>query len=166
VPVDLCSQRSAPTVGAADFAAAFWLNGRLLGKPRCARVQIHENWVLPGLGGQIPALLVHEPTVSQMPMMILYDWGIHPIDTMRFLVGKIERAYARTSHISPLVRGVDMALVIMEFQGVSQAFSIAVGEHILLKIKSRSSEGMLIPLSLKARCARSSSTLIRATQSS
>jgi D-apiose dehydrogenase len=103
----------------------------VVGAPRYARVQVHEDSVLPRLGGSAPPRLAREPTVGQMPHMLLFDWGTHMIDTMRFLFGKIDAVYARTSRASPVVTGEDMALVVLEFHnGVTGLLDCSWGTYI------------------------------------
>jgi predicted dehydrogenase len=62
-----------------------------------------------------PPLLVREPTLPTLPQMILFDTGIHYIDTLRFLLGDIRQVYGRVAHVSPLVRADDRGLVILDF---------------------------------------------------
>jgi len=102
-----------------------------IGNPRYARFQMHDSSFLPRMDGTVPPLLAREPTLATLPMLIVYDWGIHLIDTMRFLLGKIERVYARMSHGSELVHGEDLAVVILEFRsGVTGVIDISWRTHV------------------------------------
>jgi predicted dehydrogenase len=89
---------------------------RTVGIPRYARFFMHADVVLPRSDGQLPGLLLHQAYTAEMPHLILYEWGIHLVDVLRFLFGDIARVYARMSRVSPLVQGEDMALIILEFE--------------------------------------------------
>ena len=87
-----------------------------IGKPRYCRIQTHDDSVLPRPDGATPPLLVREPTLAVLDKLIVFDQAIHFIDTMRFLFGRIERVYAHIGHTSPLVKGDDLGVIILEFQ--------------------------------------------------
>ncbi len=102
-----------------------------IGRPRYARFWFHGDGVLPQPDGSPPTLLTRQPYTAQMPRLILYEWGIHLIDVMRFLFGPIERVYARMSRVSPLVQGEDLAIVMLEFRsGVTGLIDISWGTYI------------------------------------
>jgi predicted dehydrogenase len=88
----------------------------VVGRPRYARFHHHTDEVLANQDGSLPALLTTQPYEADLAHLILFDWGIHLIDVMRFLFGDIERVYAHMSRVSPLVRGEDMAVVLLEFR--------------------------------------------------
>lgn len=88
----------------------------VVGIPRYARFFMHGDGVLPRPDGQLPGLLIHQSYTAEMPHLILYEWGIHLVDVLRFLLGDIANVYARTSRVSPLVKGEDMALIVLEFE--------------------------------------------------
>jgi len=101
-----------------------------IGTPRYARFFMHSDIVLPRTDGTLPGLLVSQPYTAHMPRLILYEWGIHLMDVLRFLFGEIARVYARTSRISPLVQGEDLALVVLEFaNGVTGVIDISWGSR-------------------------------------
>jgi predicted dehydrogenase len=106
------------------------LEADTIGRPRYARFFMHGDGVLPRPDGELPGLLVHQPYTASMPNLILYEWGIHLVDVLRFLFGDIGHVYARTSRVSPLVQGEDMALVILEFEnGVTGILDISWGSR-------------------------------------
>jgi predicted dehydrogenase len=86
-----------------------------IGRPRYACVRIHGDDLLPKPDGARPALLARQPYTAEMPHLILYEWGIHFIDVMRFLFGDIAGVVARMHRLSPLVRGEDLAVVLLDF---------------------------------------------------
>jgi len=102
-----------------------------IGTPRYARFSMHNDGVLPVAGGASPELLTRQAYTAQMPKLIVYEWGIHLVDVMRYLFGDVERVYARMSRISPLVQGEDMALVVLEFRSaVTGIIDISWGSYI------------------------------------
>lgn len=101
-----------------------------IGRPRYTRFQIQDNTMLPRQGEAVPALLERQGYLAWVSELILLDWGIHPIDTMRFLFGEIERVYARTDRWSPLVQGEDTAMVVLEFKsGLTGIIDIGWSSH-------------------------------------
>lgn len=103
---------------------------KTIGTPRYARFFMHGDGVLPRPDGSLPGLLAHQPYTATMPHLILYEWGIHLVDVLRYLFGKIARVYARASRVSPLVQGEDMALVVLEFRdGVTGIIDISWGSR-------------------------------------
>lgn len=102
----------------------------VVGTPRYARFFMHGDGVLPRPDGQLPGLLIHQPYTADMPHLILYEWGIHLVDVLRFLFGNIVTVYARTSRVSPLVQGEDMALIVLKFaHGVTGIIDISWGSR-------------------------------------
>jgi predicted dehydrogenase len=106
------------------------LTQETIGTPRYARFFSHTDNVLPRTDGTLPGLLVHQPYAAEMEHLILYEWGIHLVDVLRFLFGSIVRVYANTEHTSPIVRGEDRALVVLEFRnGVTGILDISWGSR-------------------------------------
>lgn len=106
------------------------INQGVIGAPRYARFQYHDGSLLAGPGDEPPALLTRQPYTAEMPRLILYEWGIHLVDVLRFLLGDIERVYARMRRASELVRGEAMALVVLEFRsGATGVIDISWGSH-------------------------------------
>lgn len=50
------------------------------------------------------------------PRLIVYENGIHFIDTFRYLAGEIQRVYAKLRRMSPVIAGEDWAMVMFEFE--------------------------------------------------
>jgi len=50
-----------------------------------------------------------------MPKLLVFEVGVHYIDVMRFLFGDIKRIFAHTAHQSTLVKGEDLAVLMMTF---------------------------------------------------
>jgi predicted dehydrogenase len=90
----------------------------IVGRPRYARFHFRSDSLLPKQDGTLPALLSVQPYTAGMPHLILFEWGIHLIDVMRFLFGDggIQSVYARMGRLSPYVRGEDWAAVTLQFR--------------------------------------------------
>ena len=102
-----------------------------VGKPRYARFTSHSDIVLPRVDGTPPPVLIQQPYMAQIPRLIVFEWGIHLIDVMRFLFGDVSRVYARMSRVSDLVQGEDAAVVMLEFRnGVTGILDISWGSRI------------------------------------
>jgi len=91
------------------------LSDSVIGPLENATFHYHGDDVLPESGGGLPTLLVRQPYTAQMPRLILFEWGIHLIDVMRFLFGEVRGVSAKTESKSPLVQGEDRAVVELEF---------------------------------------------------
>jgi predicted dehydrogenase len=121
------------------------LDRGVVGRPRYARFYHHGNGVLPNPDGDVPTLLSRQPYTAEMPQLILYEWGIHLVDVLRFLFGDVERVYARMSRVSPLVEGEDMAVVMLVFRdGPTGILDISWGS--LVADGERLERGRLDPL--------------------
>jgi len=102
-----------------------------IGEPRYCRIQRHDDALLPRPDGATPPLLVREPTLAILDKLLVFDEGIHFIDTMRFLFGRIERVYAHIGHTSPLVKGDDLGVVILEFtKGAVGVIDASYGTYV------------------------------------
>lgn len=56
-----------------------------------------------------------QPYFRQMRNFLLYETGVHWIDTFRFLFGEIESLYCRTRRVNPIIAGEDLAVVHFNF---------------------------------------------------
>jgi predicted dehydrogenase len=70
-----------------------------------------------------------QPYFRDMPRLLMYETGIHFLDTLRYLAGDIEQVFCRSQRVNPTIRGEDMALVQVAFasgaQGLLDANRIA-----------------------------------------
>ena len=71
----------------------------------------------PGDGWAEDAYLARQPYFRDMPRFLIFETGIHFIDTFRFLAGEVERVYCVLRKLNPAIAGEDCGLVILEFQG-------------------------------------------------
>ncbi len=68
-----------------------------------------------GDGWGTNAYLPRQPYFRDYPRMLVYENGVHFIDTFRFLGGEISRVSAWNRRLNPLIKGEDCSLVVFEF---------------------------------------------------
>lgn len=54
--------------------------------------------------------------LAEMPRLILYEMGVHYLDTLRFLFDMPRQVTARLHHISPQVQGEDVQVILLDFE--------------------------------------------------
>jgi len=64
-----------------------------------------------GDGWQPDAYLARQPYFRTMPRLLIYETGIHFIDTFRFLIGEVESVYAKLEKRNPEIEGEDAGVV-------------------------------------------------------
>lgn len=67
------------------------------------------------------AYLDRQPYFREMPLLLIYETGIHFIDTLRYLFGEVSHVYASLRKLNPLIKGEDAAIVHLEFVSGMQA---------------------------------------------
>jgi predicted dehydrogenase len=95
-----------------------------IGRPRYLRFASRRNMTWPVSGGP-PHLLVKQPYTAEMDQLIVLEWGTHLVDVARYLLGDIQRVYARMASTSPDFRGEDRALLVLELSGVTGLIDIS-----------------------------------------
>jgi predicted dehydrogenase len=95
------------------------LDERVIGRPYYMRIARHSNSALPLLDGGRHRVFIDQAYMAELDKLILYEWGIHHIDVMRFLFGKVTSVYARMDRVSPLYKGEDRVLVTLDVGGVT-----------------------------------------------
>jgi predicted dehydrogenase len=83
-----------------------------------------------------------QPYFSEMPRLLLYETGVHFIDTFRYLAGEIASLYCQTQRVNPLIAGEDSALVLMNF--VSGARGLLNANRIAGKMPPATAFGTLL----------------------
>ncbi len=68
-----------------------------------------------GDGWQKDAYLDRQPYFRQMPRLLIFETGVHFVDTFRFVAGEIEGVYASLRKLNPEIVGEDAAIVMFEF---------------------------------------------------
>ena len=61
------------------------------------------------------AYLARQPFFRDYPRLLLYETGVHFIDTFRFLLGEVESVFARVRRLNPAIRGEDCGQLFLNF---------------------------------------------------
>lgn len=101
------------------------LDEGVIGRPRYMRIARHSNGALPRPDGSLPPVFIYQSYTMDMERLILYEWGIHLIDVLRFLFGDVTSVYARMDKVSPLCKGEDRALLVLEVGGITGLIDIS-----------------------------------------
>lgn len=56
-----------------------------------------------------------QPYFQEMPRLVVYEMGVHYLDTARYLFGEATTVYARLQRVSPHIAGEDRALIVSSF---------------------------------------------------
>jgi len=110
--------------------------------PKGVRFMVHENWrfqpwhreikrlVGSGIIGHVHymyfrsrmgdgwgenAYIPRQPYFREYPRLLIFENGIHFIDTFRFLKGEVTSVYAKLRRLNPIIKGEDFAVVNFEF---------------------------------------------------
>ena len=75
-----------------------------------------------GDGWGADAYLARQPFFREYPRLLIYETGVHFIDTFRFLLGEVSRVVADTKRLNPAIRGEDAGQVLLKFQNGATAF--------------------------------------------
>jgi len=70
----------------------------------------------PGDGQGPDAYLARQPYFQTMPRFLVFETGIHFIDTFRFLMGEVVAVTARLRRINPAIAGEDAGYILFEFE--------------------------------------------------
>jgi len=62
------------------------------------------------------AYLNRQPYFRTYPRLLVYENGVHFIDTYRYLAGEIRRVYAVLKRLNPVIAGEDFGVVVFEFE--------------------------------------------------
>ncbi|MEM8488097.1 MAG: Gfo/Idh/MocA family oxidoreductase [Bacteroidota bacterium] len=61
------------------------------------------------------AYLGRQPYFRTMPRLLVYETGVHFIDTFCFLAGQVEEVYAHLRRLNPVIAGEDCGLLLFKF---------------------------------------------------
>lgn len=113
-----------------------------------ARFMVHENWrwqpwyrkirqlLDAGLLGELfsiyffmrmgdgwgdDAYLDRQPYFQEYPRLLVFETGVHFLDTFRFLGGEIASIYARLDKRNPVIAGEDSGLIVCNFSSGAMA---------------------------------------------
>ena len=62
------------------------------------------------------AYLARQPFFRDYPKLLMYETGVHFIDTFRFLFGEIQKVYAHLKRLNPVIKGEDCGQVMFTFE--------------------------------------------------
>jgi predicted dehydrogenase len=61
------------------------------------------------------AYLDRQPFFRDYPRLLVYETGVHFVDTFRFLLGEVVEVYANLRRLNPVIRGEDAGQVVFRF---------------------------------------------------
>ncbi len=67
------------------------------------------------------AYLNRQPYFRDMPKLLVYETGIHFIDTFRYLFGEVSSVYAKLRRLNPVIKGEDTGIIHFDFLNGVQA---------------------------------------------
>lgn len=67
------------------------------------------------------AYLSRQPYFRDYKKLLIYETGVHFIDTFRYHAGEIKSVYALLKKLNPVIKGEDSALMILNFENKSHA---------------------------------------------
>ena len=79
-----------------------------LGRPFFARVHRRSRMTLPEFNH-------HQSYFVEMPRLIVYEMGVHYLDTFRLLFGEPDTVYARLHRVSPHMKGEDVQVITLGY---------------------------------------------------
>ena len=100
-----------------------------LGRLRYVRLAAHHNLTLARPDGSLPPLLERQAYTRDMPRLIVFEWGIHLIDTLRLLLGDPQWVHAHMAQVSRLCAGEDRALILLGFGEVLACLDLSWASH-------------------------------------
>ncbi len=63
------------------------------------------------------AYLDRQPYFREYPRLLVYENGVHFIDTFRYLFGEITSVYSKMRKLNPVIAGEDRCVIVLEFDG-------------------------------------------------
>lgn len=88
------------------------LDDNVIGHPVYYRVFAHATFLIGALARQESRLPPGNHRFSDWPYMVLFEWGVHHVDVIRYLFGEPETVYARLASTVPEITGEERALVV------------------------------------------------------
>jgi Predicted dehydrogenases and related proteins len=74
-----------------------------------------------GDGWGADAYLARQPFFREYPRLLIYETGVHFIDTFRFLLGEVTSVVAETKRLNPAIRGEDAGQLLLKFENGATA---------------------------------------------
>jgi predicted dehydrogenase len=117
--VALCHSAGVPLMINENFRWQGWyrkakmlLDEGALGRPFLAGIHRRLRITLPHFNHP-------QAYLKEMPRLILYEVGVHYLDTFRFLFGEPDRVYARLHKVSAEVAGEDVQVIILGYPAMT-----------------------------------------------
>lgn len=92
---------------------AQWLQAGRIGRVHQAQMTLLSSGLLPDAQGKLPAL-ERQPFIAALDRALVMEILIHHIDTLRFLLGEMKVARARTGRQTRALAGEDSATIVFE----------------------------------------------------
>ena len=67
------------------------------------------------------AYLGRQPFFREYPRLLVYETGVHFIDTFRYLLGEVTSVYAQLRRLNPVIRGEDAGQLLLTFESGATA---------------------------------------------
>lgn len=80
------------------------------------RVSLANFQMRMGDGWGSDAYLDRQPYFRDYPQLLIYETGVHFIDTFRFLFGEVEKVYAHLVRLNPVIKGEDAGQILFVFK--------------------------------------------------
>jgi predicted dehydrogenase len=82
----------------------------------------HANFLMRmGDGWGDDAYLARQPFFREYPRLLIYETGVHFIDTFRFLLGDVTSVMAHITRMNPVIRGEDTAQILLRLENGATA---------------------------------------------
>ena len=101
-----------------------------LGRLRYVRITDHHNLTLDRADRGTPPLVEKQAYTRAMPRLIVFEWGIHIVDTLRMLLGEPRWIHAHLAQVSPYFAGEDRALMTLGFDDVVACLDLSWASHV------------------------------------
>jgi len=88
---------------------------KILTDGRLGQIALAYFQMRMGDGWGEDAYLDRQPFFREYEKLLIYEVGVHFIDTFRFLFGEIERVFAQLSRLNPVIKGEDSGQVFFQF---------------------------------------------------
>ncbi|MFI2858577.1 Gfo/Idh/MocA family protein [Paenibacillus sp. JSM ZJ436] len=114
--VQYCKERRVPLMINENWRWQAWYREikKLIDAKALGEVYTAYFSMRPGDGwGSNPYAM--QPYFKEMEKFLLFETGVHYIDTFRYLFGEMESVYCRTRTINPVIKGEDFAIAQFHF---------------------------------------------------
>jgi predicted dehydrogenase len=144
------ASRGAHIICQKPLAESFEASARIVDNARTAgvRFMVHENWrwqpwyraikqvqqggklgefthlyfrMRTGDGWGQNAYLDRQPFFREYPRLLVYETGVHFIDTFRFLLGEVAEVFANLRRLNPVIRGEETGQIFFRFDSGATA---------------------------------------------